>query len=152
MKTTRNRNRWNLRRLAMLGALSLGMVVLPGAVSHAEAHGPHGKGYKKAHKWEHKSAYHAAYGHGHRHFAPVYVNYYRPRVIRPVAFYLRTPHVVLHGPRVDARVVYYPGNAPLYAPGHCPSDVHYHPYTQDDDYVDVDVHGKHARVNVRVGF
>ncbi len=65
-----------------------------------------------------------------------------------MSFYLETPYVTVHGPHIDARVVYYPGDVALYQSGYCPSEVHYHPY-EHDDRVDVDVH---ARINVHIDF
>jgi len=146
MNTTENRERWNLRRWLAPVSLAAAMVVLPGAVSTAEAGSPH-KYIHKAHKHAHKHIYKAA-KHLHGHFSPVHVSYYRPRVHRPVSFYLETPYVVVHGPRIDARVVYYPGDVALYQSGYCPSEVHYHPY-ENDHRVDVDVH---ARINVHIDF
>ena len=144
MKTSTNRRRGKLRRLAVPAALAVGMFILPGAASNAEAHGPHAhwRAHKKVHKWV----------HNHARFAPVYVNYYRPRAVRPVSYYLRGPQVILHAPRVGPQVVVYPGNVPLYESGYCPAGVHYHPYPDDDNYVRVNVNGPHGSVNVRVGF
>jgi hypothetical protein len=146
MKTTENRKRWNLRRWLVPASLAAALLVLPGAASTAEAHGPPDY-VKKAHKHAHRHAHKAA-KYAHKHFTPVHVSYYRPRVYRPVAFYLETPYVVVHGPRVDARVVYYPGDVALYQPGYCPTEVHYHPY-EDNDRVDVDVH---TSVSVHIDF
>ena len=155
MNTTENRMRWNLRRWLVSASLAAAMVVLPGATSTAEASGPHKyllkahKAHKDVHKHLFKHAYKAA-THLHHHFSPVHVTYYRPQVHRPVSFYLETPYVVAHGPHIDARVVYYPGDVALYQPGHCPSAVHYHPYENyHRDRVDVDVH---ARINVHIDF
>ena len=195
MNTTENRKRWNLRRWLVPASLAAAMVVLPGAVSTAEAGSPH-KYILKAHKrvrghiyeaakYVHGNigpghvshhrprghghvshhrprghghvsyhrprghghvSYHRSYGHGH--FSPVHVSYYRPRVHRPASFYLETPYVVVHGPRIDARVVYYPGDVALHQPGYCPSELHYHPY-ENDHRADVDVH---ARINVQLNF
>lgn len=173
MNTTENRKRWNLRRWLVPASLAAAMVVLPGAVSTAEAGSPHKyilKAHKRVHghifkaaKYVHRNigpghvshhrprghghvSYHRSYGHGH--FSPVHVSYYRPRVHRPASFYLETPYVVVHGPRIDARVVYYPGDVALHQPGYCPSELHYHPY-ENDHRADVDVH---ARINVRLNF
>jgi hypothetical protein len=150
MKTTENRQHWNLRKWIVPASLAAAMLFLPGAASSAEAHG-HGHGYghiKKAHKYHHSQAHKAA-NYAYKHFAPVRVSYYQPRVYRPVSFYLETPYVMVHGPRVDARVVYYPGEVPLYQPGYCPAAVHYHPY-EDETRVNVSVQS--PRVSVRVGF
>ena len=146
MNTTENRRRWNLRRWLVPASLVAAVVVLPGAVSTAQASGPH-KHILKAHQHAHQHAYKAA-RHLRKHFSPVHVTYYRPRVYRPVSFYLETPYVVVHGPRINARVVYYPGDVALYQSGYCPSEVHYHPY-ENDHRADVDVH---ARINVHIDF
>ncbi len=146
MNTTENRRRWNLRRWLVPASLAAAMVVLPGAVSTAEAGGPH-KHIHKAHKYVHGHVHKAA-KHLHGHFSPLHVSYYRPHVYRPVSFYLETPYVVVHGPHIAARVVYYPGDVALYQSGYCPATVHYHPY-ENDRHSDVDVH---ARINVHIDF
>jgi len=166
MNTRENRKRWNLRRWLVPASLAAAMVMLPGAASTVQAGSPHKylrKAHKDAHKHVFKHAYKAAkYLHdshspahvthyrprGHGHFNPVHVSYYRPRVHRPVSFYLETPYVVVHGRRIDARVVYYPGDVALYESGYCPSETHYHPY-ESDHRVDVDVR---ARINVHIDF
>lgn len=146
MKKTEHRKSWSLRKWLVPASLAAAMVLLPGAASTAQAHGPHKK-VLKVHKSVHRAVYKAA-KHHHGSFAPVHVNYYRPRLHRPVSFYLETPYVVVHGPRIDARVVYYPGEVPLHQSGYCPSETHYHPY-EHHDRVDVDVH---ARINVHIDF
>ena len=146
MKTTENRERRNFRRWLVPASLAAAMVLLPGAASTAEAGSPH-KHHWKAHKHGHQPVYQAAHRH-HGHFSPVHVTYYRPRVHGSLSFYLETPYVVVHGPRMGARVVYYPGDVPLYQRGYCPSEVHYHPY-ENHDRVNVDVH---ARINVHIDF
>lgn len=149
MNTTENRRRWNFRRWLVPASLAVAMVVLPGAASPAEASSPH-KYLWKAHKHARKHVYKAV-KHLHGHFSPVHVAYYRPHHVhhRPVSFYLETPYVVVHGPHMTARVVYYPGDVALYQPGYCPSEVHHHPYENNHQRVDVDVH---ARINVHIDF
>jgi len=171
MKTTSSPSRKSsrIRRWAVPASLALAMVVLPAATSTAEAspdrrsrshdryqdrhHDRYRDNHHRGHRYEkHRYARGHRYGnHRHyatsyrsRHFRPVRVNYYRPHR-SAVSFYLEVPFVFRHGPRVDAQVVYYPGDVPLYEPGYCPSEVHYHPY--EEDYRS----GFRGSVNIRIG-
>ncbi len=169
MKTTSSPSRKSskIRRWAVLAPLALVMTVLPAATSTAEAspdrpyrshdryedrHDDRGRNrHYRGHR-RHYSARGHRYGHQDR-----YVSHHRPRYFRPhrvsyyrphhsaVSFYLEVPFVMMHGPRVDARVVYYPGEVPLYEPGYCPEDVHYHPYEEDRRP------RFHGSVNIRIG-
>ena len=159
-----------IRRWAVPASLALTMAVLPAATSTAEAsdrqyrsqdrYRDHDRDRYRDHvrdRRHHRSHRpHYARGHGHRnhgryvshhrsrHFQPVRVSYYQPHH-SAVSFYLEAPFVVIHGPRIDAHVTYYPGDVPLYEPGYCPGEVHYHPYYEDHHS------GFHGSVSIRIG-
>jgi hypothetical protein len=161
-------------------SLAAAMLLLPVAASSAEAHERdrrddrrhsrqnvrHSKEYRKSsyrhrgrdyrprydvrHHGHYRSSRDAYYrDHGH-HYRPSRVRYLRHGHHRSIGFYLATPYVVVHGPRFAARVVFYPGEVPLYEPGYCPSEVHYHPYEHDYDERDYE-DGFHGRVSIQIG-
>jgi len=138
-------------------AVAASLLVLPGAVSPAQAGHHHDSGC------HHHDGHHDRHHHGHyrghydgygpvvaygvaprAYYAPIRVRYYRP-AFAPGFYYLPSPYVVVHGPTLAASVVAYPTSAPvIYEDGYCPHTVHYHPYAGGP--------AVHGSFSVHVGF
>ena len=141
-----SRNR-RARRFAVAVATAGVLTLLPAAATDAQAghrHHGHDHGQHHGHHVRHYRSYHPHYSAYGGYYSPIRVHYYRPYVA-PATFYLPSPYVVVHGPQIAAGVVLYPESGPVvYAPGYCPTDVHYHPYYPEP--------GVHGGFSLRVGF
>jgi hypothetical protein len=136
-------------RVVSTVAIAASLLVLPAAATSAQAgHRHHDVRVVHHH---HHHGHHRHYGYGpvvayapRPYYAPIRVRYYRP-AFAPSYYYLPSPYVVVHGPRLAASVVAYPTSAPvIYQDGYCPHAVHYHPYAPAP--------GVHGSFSIGVGF
>ena len=161
-----------LRRGIAPVALAMAFPILLAATSPAHANRGHddsrrGDRHGRVERHHHGVAKHfrkASRGHHHRRPHGVRSQRYGPAYFTPHAvaylgvgvrgsFWLAAPYVVVHGPQVAVQVIYYPGEVPLYTPGYCPADVHYHPYSPPGYYPPPPPPepGVHGSVGVQIG-
>ena len=154
-RESRVRNSWRkARNLALPGALALGILFLPATAVPAEAGGRVVVTFGNNHAP--RDVVHVAHHSHQRKDRAIRVVYHRADHRYATYAYLSTPYVVLHGPRVAARVVGYPAGAPaVYEPGYCVEGVHYHPYTPDwraHYRTHTPDPGVHSSFAIRIGF